>query len=292
MKRLALLLIAVNPVLWASFYATGRMSLEHVDPFLFSAAELSFAALPALPILWVTRRQITRDVIRRAAMLAGVLYLGLFTSTWALAFTTASHTAFYPALNGVIAALIAWAVYRSAIDGMTWLAGALAAAGAGLLILTSAADGGHWIGEAIALAAAVVYTGYIFLTDRLTTGEDALLWPMFATELVILVLIAVPVALLFGSFGPQDVAGVGKIWPALIFAGVMTTFLPTAISLFFQRFVDPVTVAFLYILEPVWGALIAHAFLGERLSMAGMAGGGLILLAALLKTWRSSRANS
>ncbi len=69
-----------------------------------------------------------------------------------------------------------------------------------------------------------------------------------------------------------------------------TTLLRTAISLFMQRYTAPVTVAFIYIFEPVWRALLARLYLGEALTLRGYLGGVLIVSGALLHTgseWRT-----
>ncbi|WP_323055454.1 EamA family transporter [Brucella intermedia] len=61
-----------------------------------------------------------------------------------------------------------------------------------------------------------------------------------------------------------------------------TTVIPTAISIMFQRYVPPVTTAFLYTLEPIWSAVFAAGILGEHLSARSYLGGLAILLGAAL----------
>jgi drug/metabolite transporter (DMT)-like permease len=63
---------------------------------------------------------------------------------------------------------------------------------------------------------------------------------------------------------------------------------PAAIGLAFQKYVSPVTVAFIYALEPVMGALAGRWLLGESLSFVGWVGGLLILSGALLNAWPES----
>lgn len=285
MKKIALILFSLNPILWASFYSTGRYALGSINPFVFSAAELSIASLPALVILLLNWRHLNVQIVMQGGLLGLVLYAGVFTSSWALAFTTATDTGFYPAINGFIATLIAWLVFRRAVERSSWLAGAFSIGGAILLISQARQDGGHWLGEAVAFAAAVIYTVYIFCADELTHGDERSLWPLFAIELITLALLADIVAVLSGHVHHMIYGTLAPLWLPVIYAGIMTTFLPTAISIFFQRYISPVSVAFLYILEPIWGAIIAHIWLHETLSVIGYIGGGLIVLGAGVKTF-------
>jgi hypothetical protein len=51
-----------------------------------------------------------------------------------------------------------------------------------------------------------------------------------------------------------------------------------------QRYISPVTVSFIYILEPVLGAFMAAYYLHEMLPLAGYVGGLLVVLGALIHT--------
>jgi drug/metabolite transporter (DMT)-like permease len=285
MKTLAVLLFSLNPILWGSFYAAGKYSLDFADPFVFSTAELAVAAVPALVILAATWRRLNLQVLRRGLLLGSVLYAGVLTSTWALAYTTATDTAFYPAINGFVAALIAWLVFRRPVGWQTWSAGLLSVLGATLLISQVTRGGGHLLGDGIGLAAAVLYTIYIFCADELSSGDQRSLLPMFAVEVITMAVLSGIATGASGHYRHVSMASLGEVWPWVVYAGLATTFLPTAISIFFQRYINPVTVAFLYVLEPVWGALIAHVGLGETLTIGGYLGGGLIVSGAVLNTW-------
>jgi hypothetical protein len=56
----------------------------------------------------------------------------------------------------------------------------------------------------------------------------------------------------------------------------------------FQNHISPVTVSFIYILEPVLGAIFANLYLHEVLPFNGYVGGGLIVAGAVIHTWGSA----
>lgn len=295
MKTLAFCCFVLNTILWATFYAISKEALTRIDSFVFSCLEVGTLLPIAIVILVVSFRRdrgaFTRALVRRGIRLGAVLGLAVFTSTLALKYTTATNTAFFPSLNGTLASLIAWGVLRRRIRRATWVAGSIASAGALLLIFENPVHGGRWEGDLIALLAAFLYTCYIFSVDHEVNREDVAPWPLFGVELVTMVVLTAAGAALFG-----DWSAVRPAWPkdafVILYIGVCTTFLPTAISIFMQKHASPVTVAFLYVFEPVWSALLARAYLGESLGMRGYLGGLLIVCGAFLHTWVEVRSQA
>jgi drug/metabolite transporter (DMT)-like permease len=119
------------------------------------------------------------------------------------------------------------------------------------------------------------------------------MWIIFAVELWVMALLGTALLFVYAWFNPQLSLGLGALddahWWAAGYVGLFTTFLPTAIGLFFQRYVSPVTVAFLYVLEPVWGAIAARMILGEHLDWVGVFGASLIVLGSIIHTAATAR---
>jgi drug/metabolite transporter (DMT)-like permease len=285
MRLVALALLFLNPVLWASFYAISKKALHQVDPISFATFELSVAAVPALVLAAILHRQLTREVLRAGILLGVVLFAAVLGSTIALYYTTATNTAFFPALNGAFAAIITFVILKKAISLGAVFSTSLATAGALLVILMSSEGGGNPMGDLIALAAAAVYTGYIFVVDH-QAGEKnsrtgAQLWAISCVEIVVMAILAWITLFIFGGSVSDMLAKPGLVASAL-YVGVFTTIIPTVIALFFQKYVNPMTVALLYVLEPVWGAIAASLIEGEVITMIGYVGGSLIVAGSII----------
>ena len=271
----------LNTIFFATYYSVAKEALSRIDPIVFTFFEMvSLAPLALVIILW-TWRDITRAVIKRGILLGSVLCLALFTIAIALKYTTATSTAFFPAMNGFVAALIAWMLFREPLKGRTWFAGLLSLAGAALLILTSAM--GSWRGTLIAFLGGLFYTFYVFLCDHEQKEEQAA-WPLFGIELLTTAGWAGLVVLLFGDWQavhpvlPKDVG-------VVLYVSLACTFMPTLITVLLQKYISPVTVSFIYVLEPVLGAIIAYLYLREELPIQGYIGGAMVVLGALIQTW-------
>jgi drug/metabolite transporter (DMT)-like permease len=279
MKTVAILAFFLNVLCFATYYAVAKEALKRIDPIIFTYFEMMTLVPAALIIIICSWRQITRAIVKRGTLLGSSLCLALFTIAIALKYTTATSVAFYPALNGLLAAVFAWFFLRQPIRKSTWFAGLFSVAGVCLLVFNSSEGG--WRGSLIAFLGGLFFTVYVFLSDTEVSSEGKHAhWPLFGIELLTMALWGNLVVLLFGDWHAVHPALPKDIWVVLYVAGACT-FVPTLIAAAMQRYITPVTVSFIYILEPVFGAFIAAYYLHEMLPLAGYAGGLLVVVGAV-----------
>ena len=156
---------------------------------------------------------------------------------------------------------------------------ALVLAGTGLaLVLTGAAAGSlRPAATVLGLGAAAVYTVYILTSEGIATRVDPLaLATLVCTGAAVTLTGA---ALVTGGLDPAAVTAPGWLWLASL--AVVSTV--GAIALFFAglRRVGPTAAAILSTLEPVVTVALASAVFGETLGPVQLAGGALVLLAAV-----------
>src|SRR5947209_16531950 len=121
--------------------------------------------LPAgICILILTRKDVSKALVKRGVLVGSWLCLALFTIAIALKYTSATSTAFFPALNGFLAAFIAWLFLQQPITKATWFAGLLSLVGAALLMMNSTVGGAR--GSLIAFLDGLFFTGYVFMSER------------------------------------------------------------------------------------------------------------------------------
>jgi uncharacterized membrane protein len=99
------------------------------------------------------------------------------------------------------------------------------------------------------------------------------------------------IVLLFCDWQAVHPALPKDVWVVLYVAGACT-FLPTLIAVLMQKHISAVTVSFIYILEPVLGAVVSNIYLHEVLPLDGYIGGGLIVAGAIIHTWSSTERSS
>ncbi len=281
MKVVACLAFLLNTTLFATSYSVSREALGRIEPIVFTFFVMMALVPIALCLIMISWHEITREVVKSGILLGSCQCLGLFTIYIALKYNTATSTAFFPALNGFLAALCTWLFLRRRIAGATWLAGVVSVAGAVLLITNSPIGGLR--GALIAFLGGLFCTFYVFLADHEQRGKTAYR-PLLGIQLLTMALWANLVVLLFGDWQAVHPALPKDLWIILYMAGG-TICLPTLITVLLQRYISPVTVSFIYILEPVLGAIFANLYLHELLPLNGYLGGGLIVAGALIHTW-------
>ena len=280
LKGIACLLFFLNTALFATYYSISKEAMGRIDPIVFSFFEMILLVPVAVCILIWTWQDVNRAVVKHGVILGSWLCLSFFTIAIALKYTTATSTAFFPSLNGLLAAFIAWFLLRQPIKKSTWVAGIISVIGTVLLISVTSVGG--WRGTLIAFLGGVFFTFYVFLADH-EQKDIPNPWSLFAVETLTMAVCATFIALLFGNWQAVH-PSLPKDGLVLLYIAGATTFLPILITVTMQKHISPVTVSFIYILEPVLGALFANLYLHETLPPIGYLGGGLVVIGAVIHT--------
>ena len=289
------------------------------DPWLFGCGRFALAALafsPALPAL--ARRPALAAASAELGLLAAA---GYAAQAWGLVHTTASHTAFISAFTVVLVPLLAatGALGPAApVSRKTWVAAAIAFAGiavlehggvgseagaaadvaAGALLWGWAPEG--LAGDAASLASAALFAAQLVRTERhaatltpTATSADATSAASGVSPGAALVagqlatLAAVFAALAAASSATSSPATSAALdvaslpWAAWLFTGLVSTAGTLWLEVEALRDVSAPDAALVYATEPVWGAAVAAALLGERWAGATWAGAAMIVGGAL-----------
>src|SRR5438105_3911296 len=216
MRVVACLAFLLNTVLFSTYYAVAKEVLGRIDPIVFTFFEMMALVPIALCIIVLSWPNITRQVIKRGVLLGSSLCLALFTIAIALKYTSATSTAFFPALNGFLAAFTAGLFFQQPITKATWFAGLLSVVGTALLIMNSPIGGAR--GALIAFLGGLLFTSYVFLSEHEQKDETEH-WPLFGIELLTMAVWANLIVLLFGDWQAVHPALPKDIWVVLYVAG-------------------------------------------------------------------------
>jgi drug/metabolite transporter (DMT)-like permease len=162
---------------------------------------------------------------------------------------------------------------------------ALALALVGMLLVVGVADGeagpADWVGVGLALVAAASQT--VFLTISRTEYRDVPPGEVGAITSAASGLVMAVVAIVAGGVGAMSLPLTASgTWPPILWAGIIGAGVPYLLLISGIRLVGSTSAAILMLFEPLTGAVLAAALLAETLTTGQVAGGALILVAAVL----------
>jgi len=269
------LMLLTVAFVWGTTFVFIKAALEEIGPFTFLAARfwLAFAVLVA-PFL--TRlRQGGPSLWRAGGALGIVLYTAYAFQTVGLRITTASRAGFLTGLFVVLVPLLSALVLRRLPAPSAWVAALLAVLGLALLSLPI--DRSLAPGDGLMLLCALTVAVHILLVDHQARRHDPL---ALGTVQIGTVALLSGLAALLSEPLPAHLSP--TTWVAILFTALPATALALLLQVMAQRWAPPHQAALLLTLEPVFAALTAFLFLGERLSGQSLVGCGLILIAMLV----------
>jgi drug/metabolite transporter (DMT)-like permease len=289
MAATAAVLWGVNGAVSKTILASGMSSerLAQVRSLGAAAGLLAILAVAAPARLRLTRRELPYLVVFGVGGLAFVQWF-YFLAIHRLAIGIALLIEY---LAPLLVALWARFAQHDPVRRRIWIALALALAG--LALIVNVFGGGVTLstaGVAFALAGAVAYALYVLLAEHVVGGRDpvSLLGWGFLFASVFWAVLA-PWWSFPGHALTRDISLGGNVaswhlpvWALATWMIVLGTIVPFFLLVSALRHVSATRAGIIAMLEPVAGALVAWAWLGESLDGVQLAGAAVVLAAIVL----------
>lgn len=276
-------------VLWGGMYVVSKWGFRDVPPLTLAFLRVALGAgVLALVVRATTpRRSLSRGEWRRFAGLAVWLTAALTTQFVGTDLTNASQGSLLTVLTPVFIVALGVTALDERLTRRTVVGTALAAAGTTAALAGQydprALAGGSLAGVALLLVSAFCFAGFTAFGKPLVRRYSALETVTYAT------LLSVP---LFGAlaaverYTAPDAAGSIPLTPATVGVVLYLGLLSTAAAWYCwykgMEYADASTVAVFFFAQPVVGILLGAVLLGERVGVAFLAGGALLLAGVLL----------
>lgn len=264
-----LLMVAL---IWGSSYAVAKQALLFYPVLGFLAIRFGLTFILLLPQL----RGAGRRALRPGLPLGLVMLAIFLCETWGVLLTSASNAAFLISLCVVITPFMEWLLLRQRPHNALFFVCALSLAG--VWLLTGGPQLSLNLGDALMLAAALLRAVLVCLTRRFTAGQSISALALTAVQSGVVATGCILLGLSLPGGLPAPPAE-----PAFWLGTLYLVLFATLFALYAQTLAlgrsSATRVSLLMGSEPLFGALIAGLWLGERLAPMGWAGGLLIMLA-------------
>ena len=281
--------LLVVTMIWGSSFIVVKNVVSDSPPLAFLF--FRFAVATALCGALALRRPRSPGLLRDGGIIGLLLAGGMTCQVLGQIETTASKAAFLTGLSVVMTPFAAFLRTRR-LPSLENAAG-ITLAGLGFLLLTFPGGAGPINrGDVLVFACAIVFAFYIVEMSLRTRSHDAL-WLTTVQLAVVMVVAAVlgAVARLAGAaFELRPLVWEGTFLRSVLYLGTIGTVGTFVTQTWAQGHMSATHAAIIFALEPVWAALLAAWFLGERLGVSGWWGGALVLAGIVVSELRLRRA--
>lgn len=276
-------LMVVVTILAALGWMFSHHALEGLPPLLFIGIRFLCGGLILASFGYREVATVISNAadFRQCAQTGLVLSVAMMCWITGLRLTTAMGPgAFISSLGVIIAPIMAGVLFRARITLSTWSAALVATVGMGCLALQPGMT--VHAADLFFLASALGFSVQFNLNSRFA-GKIPVL-PLTAIQLSVVGLVSLASSTVFEEW-PGQVSIETWLW--VVTSVLVATCLRFYLQVSGQGRTPLSHAAFIMTLEPVWTALLALIWLGERMRPMQVLGSALILCALVISRWRS-----
>lgn len=284
MSRLqADLLLLLAAFLWGTTFVAQKLAAADIGPFLFVGSRFLISAIILAPFAYWERSRRKKSVTasvktlkKHLAALYVVFLAGVAAQQFAMQTTSVTNAGFLTGLYVLLTPFAAWAILRERPSAISWIAAVLCLIGVFLL-----GDGslsrltqGDWL----AIFGAAMFAAHTVLITLIVVKSRAPLTLAFQ-QYVACALFGLICAAVFEVF---DFTLILQSLPEILYAAVMSGAIAYTLQIVSQQHTPPSDAAVILSGEALFAALAGAWLMGDRLSVLGWTGCGLIFFAILM----------
>ncbi len=275
---------------WGSSFIPVKylVGIVNIPPYELLAIRFGIVAVMLFPIMLLRLKHLsmlpfgsplepkhegTSVIVRSAIVLSILLFSGMAFQTIGMKYTSATNSAFVTGLNVVFVPIFLSLLGHHKPGFQLWVCVLIALVGLAIFSLTP-----QWTinyGDFLVFFCAIIFSFHVIYTTRFTTLYDPILLLSFQFILVSVVNMVFSFCLERRQWIQPDLHG----WINILYLSIVTTGIAGLLQAHFQRFTETTRAALIYVMEPVFAALLGFLILHEHLTGRQWFGALLILFA-------------
>jgi drug/metabolite transporter (DMT)-like permease len=286
-------MLVVACLCWAAFFSLCKnwQQAAHACPggsLLASLTLLGVRTLIALTAFAVLKPRLflrpSRREIGVGLLLGTMSCLGNILQVWGLASTSPALSGFFTSLASLWVPILALVCFRLPVAGATWCGMALGIGGLAILGINRGASWGMGFGDGLTVLASLAFALFILTLDRLGRAVNSthLTLVLIAAAGLPTLFLAVGIAAWQGNVMPWlrwlvEVLGQPAVLRDVLLLTILSTILATLLMNTYQPRVPASRAALIYLLEPVFAAVLSVVVGHDTVTGRLLLGGALIL---------------
>jgi drug/metabolite transporter (DMT)-like permease len=258
---------------WGSTFFMIKDLLAEISVLDFLAIRFAIAAALLLLVAHRAVQRLSRDDVRRGAVLGLVYGVAQILQTAGLEHTPATVSGFVTGMYVVATPIFAAGLLHERITGIVWVAVGLSTLGLAFLSLQGFAVSG---GVVVIFLSAMLYALHIVGLGVWSTSANAV--GLAVVQMAVIAVVCTLATAPNGMGTPDTTGG----WTALLYMAVVAGAGAMLAQTWAQAHISSTRAAVIMTMEPVFAALFAVLFGGESLTTRMLVGGGLVLTAMYL----------
>ena len=270
-------------VFWGGMYVVSKWGFAAIPPVTLSALRMTLGAATLLVVVRLTRppRSFARREWLRFAGLGALVAVTIVTQFVGTDLTTASQGSLLTVLTPVFTVLLGVTLFDEGLSRRALVGMGLAVAGTAVVVAgrydLSSLDGGSALGVALLLAGSLGWAGYTVLGKPLIRRYSALEAATYSSVFAVPLTVApLPFEYAFTDAAVSSLRVTPAVVAAVAYLGVVSTAAAWYCWYKGMEFADASAIAVFFFAQPVVGAALGAALLGESLGPAFLAGGAVM----------------
>ncbi len=275
-KTTAAGLLLLGVMFWGATFVFVKEAVKAVDPYSFVGVRFFIASALLGAIFNRSLRRLDAATVWTSIASGAVLAVSFVLQTASMKYTSASNCAFITGLCVVFVPVIVAVLDRRLPSAAQTASVVMGVVGLGLMTISERFTVNK--GDVLVLLCAIGFGVQIVIVGRIKGRIDA-------GAFVVIQLLAVAVLTCAAGLivnGKIAVTDSRAVWWALIYCSTFATAYVYTAQSYFQRRISEITAVLIYSLEPLFAAVFAYLYLGERLPARAIAGGALIFIGMIV----------
>lgn len=266
---LMLMLVTLS---WGVSYLMMAICLEEIGPLTLNSYRFLIAFFVALLIAFPKLKNVNKVTLKYSAMIGGALTLVYIGATYGVMYTSLSNAGFLCALTVIITPVLTFFIKKEQPNKKLVLVLLMCLTGIGLMTLNNQLKPA--LGDILCIMCAFAYAIDLMMADTAVHKEEVNAFQLGVYQLGFTGLYMFVLALFLETPVLPSKPG---IWASMLFLAIFCTGVAFIVQVVAQQYTSATHVGVIFALEPVFAAVAAYFFAGERLMPRAYIGAILML---------------